>query len=108
VTDDIIHDVNEGPRRTGKTRFAEFLAHMGHTYRENLRDIVIMTSSDGVRASAEFTVHGAYLSDDVGLPPAKGQTYRIPAGAFFAIRNGQICRVTTYYNLSDWIAQVSG
>ncbi|MCJ8335929.1 MAG: isopropylmalate/homocitrate/citramalate synthase, partial [Epibacterium sp.] len=26
---------------------------------------------------------------------------------FFSLRDGQITRVTTYYNLSDWIKQVS-
>ncbi len=27
-------------------------------------------------------------------------------GAFFDIRDGKIARVTNYYNLQDWIAQV--
>ena len=43
-----------------------------------------------------------------GLPEAKGQTYRLPAGSFFEIRDGQIARITTYYNLTDWSAQVVG
>ena len=41
-------------------------------------------------------------------PRAKGQTYVLPAGAFFAIRNGQITRVTNYYNLTEWLMQVAG
>ena len=41
------------------------------------------------------------------LPAARGQSYRLPAGSFFSITDGQISRVVTYYNLSDWIAQVS-
>ena len=45
-----------------------------------------------------------YLNTDEDLPPAKGQTYVLPAGTFFAIRDGKIARVTTYYNLTDWIA----
>jgi steroid delta-isomerase-like uncharacterized protein len=40
------------------------------------------------------------------LPEANGQTYRLPAGAFFDIREGKVARVTNYYNLGDWIAQV--
>ena len=28
-------------------------------------------------------------------------------GAFFDIRDGKIARITTFYNLADWIAQVS-
>ena len=43
---------------------------------------------------------------DAGLPPARGQTYRLPAGTFFALRDGRRARVTTCYNLADWSAQV--
>jgi steroid delta-isomerase-like uncharacterized protein len=79
-----------------------------HHYRERLEGIAVMVSKDGSRAAAEFNVHGEYLVTDSGLPEAKGQTYVLPAGTFFAIRDGKIARVTTYYNLTDWIAQVSG
>jgi steroid delta-isomerase-like uncharacterized protein len=107
VTDDIEHRVNEGGIRRGRALFSEFCAHMGVSYRETLRDMVIFTTPDGSRAAAEFTVHGTYLQTDPGLPEAKGQTYILPAGAFFDLRDGKIARVTTFYNLNDWIAQVS-
>ena len=32
----------------------------------------------------------------------------LPGGAFFDVRDGKIARVTNYYNLDDWIAQVGG
>jgi steroid delta-isomerase-like uncharacterized protein len=51
---------------------------------------------------------GAYLATDQGMPPASGQTYRLPGGTFFAVGNGRITRVTTYYNLTDWLTQVVG
>jgi len=108
LTDDVIHDVNQGERRTGKDKFRAFNARMDHHYKERLEDIAVMVSKDGERAAAEFNVHGSYLNTDQGLPEAKGQTYVLPAGTFFAIRDGKIARVTTYYNLTDWIAQVSG
>jgi steroid delta-isomerase-like uncharacterized protein len=107
LTDDVIHDVNQGERRQGKDKFRAFNARMTHHYKEELRDIVVLVSKDGARAAAEFNVHGKYLNTDEGLPPAKGQTYVLPAGTFFAIRDGKIARVTTYYNLTDWIAQVA-
>lgn len=107
VTDDIEHRVNEGDVRHGRAKFAEFCAHMGVSYRETLRDMVIFSNGDGSRAAAEFTVHGEYLRTDPGLPEAHGQTYVLPAGAFFDLRGGRISRVTTFYNLSDWIRQVS-
>jgi hypothetical protein len=32
----------------------------------------------------------------------------LPAGSFFEISDGRISRVTTYYNLRNWIRQVGG
>lgn len=107
VTEDVEHRVNEGGIRRGRERFAEFCAHMGVSYREELRDLVIFAASDPGRAAAEFTVHGVYLQTDPGLPEARGQSYVLPAGAFFELRGDKISRITTFYNLSDWIAQVS-
>lgn len=107
VADDIVHDVNQGERRIGKDRFHAFLARMAHHYQERLDGIAVMTSPDGARAAAEFNVTGRYLVTETGLPDAKGQRYALPAGAFFAIRDDQIARVTTYYNLTEWIMQVS-
>jgi steroid delta-isomerase-like uncharacterized protein len=107
VTDDVEHRVNEGGIRRGRAKFAEFCSHMGVSYREELGDIVVFATEDGLRAAAEFTVHGTYLQTDPGLPEAKGQSYILPAGAFFDVEDGKIARITTFYNLNDWIAQVS-
>ncbi len=107
LADDVAHHVNEGKVRSGKAAFAEFCDHMSRCYRENLTDMVIFTSPDGTRAAAEFIVNGTYLETDPGLPQAKGQTYRLPAGSFFSLADGKITRVVTYYNLADWVAQVS-
>ncbi|MEH6774781.1 MAG: ketosteroid isomerase-related protein [Cereibacter changlensis] len=107
VTDDIEHRVNEGEIRHGKEKFAEFCSHMGVSYREELRDMVIFANDEGTRGAAEFVVHGEYLQTDPGLPEAKGQRYVLPAGAFFDLRDGRIARVTTFYNLNDWLRQVS-
>lgn len=107
VSDTIHHDVNEGAVRGGKEKFAAFLAHMDVCYDERLVDIAVMVSPDGQRAAAEFIVEGVYKVTDGDLPPAHGQTYRLPAGAFFSIAEGSISRVTTYYNLKNWIALVS-
>jgi len=105
--DEVEHHVNEGGIRRGKEKFREFNAHMTASYREELTDMVIFANEAGDRAAAEFVVNGAYLRTDEGLPEAKGQTYVLPAGAFFTIRDGKIARVTTYYNLADWTRQVS-
>ncbi|MEY8883441.1 ketosteroid isomerase-related protein [Donghicola sp. XS_ASV15] len=106
LCDDVAHHVNEGNIRVGKEKFAEFNAHMTRCYKENLTDIVLFEAEGGTRAAAEFTVNGTYLETDEGLPEAKGQTYRLPAGTFFSLEGDKITRVVTYYNLSDWIRQV--
>lgn len=108
LADDVVHDLNQGPRETGREAFGAFLARMDRSYSERLTGIEVMTSADGTRAAAEYVVHGTYLADDEGLPPARGQAYVLPGGAFFEVRNGRIARVTNYYNLGDWIAQVAG
>lgn len=107
LADDIAHHVNEGQVREGKEKFTAFNDHMTRCYKEELTDMVIFVNEDGTRAAAEFIVNGTYLATDEGLPEAKGQTYRLPAGSFFSLRDGQITRVVTYYNLADWIRQVS-
>jgi steroid delta-isomerase-like uncharacterized protein len=107
LTDDVIHDINQGTRETGKDAFGKFMDRMNGAYKEHLTDISIMASADGTRASAEFVVNGEYLRSDEGLPPARGQKYVLPAGAFFVVRDGKVARITNYYNLQDWIDQVS-
>jgi steroid delta-isomerase-like uncharacterized protein len=106
LSDDVVHDINQGPREVGRERFAAFLQHMAECYQEQLLDIAIMGDASGTRFAAEFSVVGKYLRADDGLPAAHGQAYRLPAGAFLEVAGGRITRVTTYYNLRDWLAQV--
>ncbi|MFD1381773.1 ketosteroid isomerase-related protein [Rhodanobacter aciditrophus] len=107
LTEDVIHDINQGDREVGKETFKHFMDRMNRNYKETITDIVIMSNPEGNRAAVEFTVLGEYLATDEGLPEANGQTYRLPAGAFFDIKDNKVARVTNYYNLEDWIAQVS-
>src|SRR5690606_26505904 len=67
---DVAHDLNQGAREIGIDAFRVFLARMQKSYAEQLRDIRILASVDGRHAAAEYVVHGQYLADDDGLPPA--------------------------------------
>ena len=106
LSEDVIHDINQGEREIGRDKFRWFNAQMAEHYREELGDIAIMVSSDSHRAAAEFTVRGTYLKTAEGLPPARGQHYSLSAGIFFEIDDGLISRVSTCYNLKEWIRQV--
>jgi steroid delta-isomerase-like uncharacterized protein len=108
LSEDVVHDVNQGSRRTGKAAFRSFTRHMERCYAERLENVVVMATPDGARAAAELDVLGTYIEADEGLPPASGQTYRLAAGAFFEVRDGLISRITTYYNLADWLRQIGG
>jgi len=105
--EDVVHDINHGDREHGRDAFLRFMEAMNRSYKEHIRDLVVFASQDGSRAAAEFVVDGEYLESQEGLPPATGQRYSLPAGAFFEIADGEIQRVTNYYNLRDWLAQVS-
>lgn len=106
LTEDVVHDLNQGARETGKAAFRAFIDRMNASYSEQIVDIAISVHAEAQRAAAEYVVVGTYLKTDEGLPPATGQTYRLPGGAFFEVRDGLVSRVTNYYNLQDWLRQV--
>jgi steroid delta-isomerase-like uncharacterized protein len=105
LADDVIHDINEGGVEVGVDAFRRFKAHMDTCYREQIVDLVVF--ENGNRGAAEFNVDGSYIQTDEGLPPATGQRYFIPAAAFFTVEEVKFSRVTSYYNLRNWIAAVS-
>jgi steroid delta-isomerase-like uncharacterized protein len=108
LSDDVIHDINQGVSEVGKHRFGQFMEHMNCCYKEEVSKLVIMVSADGSRAAAEFMITGKYLRTDGDLPAANGQTYSLPVGTFFTVHEGKIKRVTNYYNLQDWLKQING
>ena len=108
LTDGVVHDVSQGGREVGKAAFRRFLARMDRCYGEKARDVAILVSADGKRAAAEFVIDGVYRATDEGLPPASGQRYVLPVGAFFEIEGGKIARISNHNNLKDWLRQIGG
>ena len=108
LTDDVAHDLSQGPRETGKPAFRKFLEHMNRCYQERVRDLAVMVDETGRRAAAEFQLDGTYVATDGDLPPARGQNYVLTVGAFFEIRDGKVARISNTYNFKDWLRQVQG
>ncbi|MCX6855991.1 MAG: nuclear transport factor 2 family protein [Verrucomicrobia bacterium] len=106
LTEDVVHDVNQGGAEVGLGAFRAFLQRMDRCYAEQVEELVVFADADGTRGAAEFYISGSYLQTDEGLPPATGQKYRLRVGAFFEIRGSKVARVTNYYNLQDWLTQV--
>lgn len=107
LADDVVHDVNQGVRETGIDAFRAFLERLQASHRMQLRDLLVMANAQGTRAAAEYVVHGEYLADFANLPPARGQRYVLPGGAFFGIHGERIVRFTNYYNREDLLKQLA-
>ncbi|MBC7646877.1 MAG: nuclear transport factor 2 family protein [Pseudopedobacter sp.] len=108
LSEDVVHDLNQSERQTGKRAFQAFLECMNASYLVQLSHVSLMTNEDGSRAAVEYIVEGTYHGPDAGLLEATGQTYKLAGGAFFEVINDKISRVTNYYNLEDWLEQVKG
>lgn len=107
LSEEICHDVNQGERRVGKQKFKAFMAEMDEHYAEQVKQLVVFTSSTQGRFAAEFTIEGIYKRSQAGLPAAHNQIYSLAVGAFFEIKHGEIVRITNYYNLQNWLNLVS-
>lgn len=106
LSDDVVHEINEGGEEVGIDVFRAFLERMDRSYEENVEDLVVFSHDNPNRAAAEFFIRGKYIATDAGLPEATGQTYHLRVGAFFEITNGKISRITNYYNLNAWLRMV--
>lgn len=82
LADDVIYDINQGGRETGKAAFGDFFDRMARSHRERIEELLVLVSPDGGRAAAEFVVHGIYLRADENPPAIHEQNYVPQAGAF--------------------------
>ena len=106
LSEDVVHDINQGGSETGRAAFAAFMRRMARCYREQIVDLVVFSEPTGKRVAAEFTVLGQYTASDEGLPPARGQRYRIAGGSFFEVRDGKIARVASGLSPKDAIKTI--
>jgi steroid delta-isomerase-like uncharacterized protein len=106
LTDDVVHEINQGGIEKGKEPFRKFMEKMNKCYDEKVEELVIFVNEKGDHAASEFFIRGKYIATDAGLPPARGQNYYIRCGTFFELKEGKISRVTTYYNLKEWLEKV--
>lgn len=107
VDNEIRHEPNQGEPRIGIQKFTSFLQMMDDSYEEHLTDMVFFTEPTGTRIACEFTVNGIYKKGEEGFPEAHGQAYVIRAAAFLEVKNEKITRISTHYNVNEWINLVS-
>jgi steroid delta-isomerase-like uncharacterized protein len=108
LDEQVRHEPNQAEApRIGLGKFADFLRHMDESYEETLSDLIFFSEPGNSRVAVEFVVNGVYKKGEEGLPEAHGQRYVLPAAAFLEFNEEKIVRVTTYYNLTEWIRLVS-
>jgi steroid delta-isomerase-like uncharacterized protein len=100
LSDDVVHEINEGGEEVGIESFRKFLEKMDRSYQEQVEQLIVFSNDNPNRAAAEFFIRGKYIATDEGLPEATGQPYHLRIGAFFEITNGKISRITNFYNLA--------
>jgi steroid delta-isomerase-like uncharacterized protein len=108
VSDDVVHEVNEGDVQKGIGLFKDFLGVMDTHYSEQVKNLAVFSSETPGRFAAEFNIDGRYIKSQKGLPEANNQPYFIRVGAFLEVQGSKIARITNYYNLQNWIKAVAG
>ena len=71
LTEDVVHDINQGRRETGREAFRAFMQRMNRNYSEQIVDIVVMSEASGTRVAAA----GGRVRQPAGggrLPPGGG------------------------------------
>lgn len=107
VSEEVVHEPNQGEPRIGIELFKEFMKMMDDSYEESLSEIDFYVNESESKIAAKFTVNGIYKKGEEGFPEAKNQTYVLPAASFLEFADGKISKISTHYNLPLWIKLVS-
>ena len=84
--EDVVIDFGSGNRQIGQDAFRHQAARRA-ARGERRQDVVIMASSDGSRAAAEFTLKGR---------DGAGEAYSVNAAMVLAVADGRIERLTLW------------
>ncbi len=107
VHPDVLHFPNNNSLRTGRSAFLEYVQSNARRYDEWLTSFTYFANEAERKIAIEYVVNGKYIGNAPGFPPAHGQSYVLPGGAFFDVKDKLIYRISTYYNSHDWLDQVS-
>lgn len=107
LSDNVVHEINQGDTETGKALFKTFMENQFSSGKINIKDLIILTSPDGKYATSRFICSGTYTKTAKGYPPAKNQHWEIPVVSFFQIHDGKISHVAVYFNDKEYLKQLS-
>lgn len=117
LADDVVHDINQGERQSGKEAFLRFMDRMNACYREKISGVEIMVNPDGSRAAAEYTVDvnigaaGIFTPVDHGFPSdgvlVTGEL-NVPSWVYGTLDLGRVREIREtgqVFNYRDWPRQ---
>ncbi len=107
LSDDVVHEINQGSTEIGKAKFKIFMEEQFSHGKINIKDLIVLTSEDGQYATSRYLCSGKYSKSANGYPPAKGQLWELPVVTFFKIKDNKISHVAVYFNEKDFVHQVS-
>jgi steroid delta-isomerase-like uncharacterized protein len=107
LADQVLHDINQGPRVIGREPFYKYLVEMSRYYEEQVSELQILVSDDGLRGSVEYYITGRYKKTHGTLPRANGQSYEGYHGVFFEVEGSLISRFSHYFNFQSFLEQIS-
>ncbi len=106
LSDDVAHHVNEGQVRRGKEPFAAFCDHMSSCYRRRRSTDMVLFEARGTARARRLNMWSTAPTSKrmTGCPRRGVRPTACPRARSSMSSDGKITRVTTYYNLADWIA----
>jgi steroid delta-isomerase-like uncharacterized protein len=107
MSESVLHESNQGKSTVGRKHYLEFSQSGKDSYKEKCTNIEYFTGANPENVLAESTVVGHYVKSVDGYPKAKNQRYQLRVVESFEVKNGQITRLSTFYNEQDWIRQIS-
>lgn len=107
LSENVVHAINQGATEIGKSKFKLFMQEQFSHGDVEIENLQILSSEDAQTAMVHYICKGRYLKDIPGFPPAKDQAWSLPVMTYFEVKNNFLSHVAVYYNLQDWIRQVS-
>lgn len=107
IADDVTREINHDGVEKGKQNAAEYFTHSFEHYKEQVSDVLYMTSDDGRFVTAKFVVNGQYLKTDESGIPATGQKYKLDVFNYFEIRHNQIVDAKCFFDEAKLMEQLT-
>lgn len=103
LSPDVVHDHPKG-RESGKLSF-ERSVFQAVCCRLQFSNISICASQSGRQAAAKYTILHRYLNTAPEMIQGSIPSHHLQGRSFFDVKGGLIRRITTYFDLKEWMGR---